>query len=110
MGWTETARREHDRSGLRYASDCTDEEWAVIRPLLRRTSRVGRPRKHKARTLWGCDPVYRIDGVPMGATAQGLPALHDGAFTTVQYHFYRMRDNGLLVVINAVLVGWGRAL
>ena len=35
MGWTETARREHDRSGLRYASDCTDEEWAVV---LRRTS------------------------------------------------------------------------
>jgi hypothetical protein len=52
MGWTETARREHDRSGLRYASDCTDEEWAVVRPLLRRTSKVGRPRKHKARTLW----------------------------------------------------------
>jgi hypothetical protein len=26
----------------------------------------------------------------------------------VQYHFYRMRDNGLLVVINAVLVGWVR--
>jgi hypothetical protein len=52
MGWTETARREHDRSGLRYASDCTDEEWAVVRPLLRRTFRVGRPRKHKARTLW----------------------------------------------------------
>jgi hypothetical protein len=51
MGWTETARHEHDRSGLRYASDCTDEEWAVVRPLLRRTSRVGRPRKHKARTL-----------------------------------------------------------
>ena len=52
MGWTKTARREHDRSGLRYASDCTDAEWAIIRPLLRRTSRVGRPRKHKARTLW----------------------------------------------------------
>jgi hypothetical protein len=25
MGWTETARREYDRSGLRYASDCTDD-------------------------------------------------------------------------------------
>jgi hypothetical protein len=24
MSWTETARREHDRSGLRYASDCTE--------------------------------------------------------------------------------------
>jgi hypothetical protein len=51
MGWTETARREHDRSGLRYASDCTDEEWAVVRPLLTRTSRMRRPRKHKARAV-----------------------------------------------------------
>ncbi len=29
-------------------------------------------------------------------------------FTTVQYHFYRMRDNGLLDVINMVLVAWVR--
>ena len=36
MSWTEIARREHDRRGLRYASDCTDEEWAVIAPLWRR--------------------------------------------------------------------------
>ena len=79
MGWTEIARRENDRSGLRYASDCTDEEWAVIRPLLKRTSKVGRPRKHKARTFVGCDPVYRFDGVPMGAAAQGLSALHERA-------------------------------
>lgn len=31
MSWTKTARGEHDRSGLRYASDYTDEEWAVCR-------------------------------------------------------------------------------
>ncbi len=31
----------------------------------------------------------------MGATAQG-----PSPFTTVQYHFYRMRDDGLLDVIN----------
>ncbi|MBD8547884.1 transposase [Sphingomonas sp. CFBP 8760] len=37
---------------MRYASDCTDDEWAVVRAFLKRTSRVGRPRKHKARTLW----------------------------------------------------------
>jgi hypothetical protein len=30
MGWTKIARREHDRSGLRHASDCTDEEWVVV--------------------------------------------------------------------------------
>jgi transposase len=29
-------------------------------------------------------------------------------FTTVQYHFYRMRDTGLLDAVNAVLVVWVR--
>src|SRR3546814_8713928 len=52
MGWTETARREHDRSRLRYTSDCTDAEWAIIAPLLARTTKVGRPRLHRARDLW----------------------------------------------------------
>jgi transposase len=99
MGWTETARREHDRSRLRYASDCTDEEWAVIRPLLRRTSRAGRPRKHKARTLWDAIQYIASTGCQWAQLPKDFPP-----FTTVQYHFYRMRDNGLFVVINAVLV------
>ena len=29
-------------------------------------------------------------------------------FTTVQYHLYRMRDNGPLDAVNAVLVAWVR--
>jgi hypothetical protein len=29
--WTETTRRKHARKGLRYSSDLTDEEWAVLR-------------------------------------------------------------------------------
>lgn len=28
--WTETTRRQYRRQGLRYASDVTDEEWALI--------------------------------------------------------------------------------
>ena len=52
MGWTKTARSEHDRRGLRYASDCTDAEWTIIAPLLARTTKVGRPRLHRARDLW----------------------------------------------------------
>ncbi|MET3439057.1 hypothetical protein [Sphingomonas sp. 1185] len=51
MGWTETARREHDRRGLQYANDCTDGEWAIIAPLLARTTKVGRQRLHRARDL-----------------------------------------------------------
>lgn len=31
-------------------------------------------------------------------------------FTTVQYHFYQMRDNGLLNAVNAVLVLWMQVL
>ena len=97
MGWTKTARREHDRSGLRYASDCTDEEWAVVYPSLKRTSRVGRPRKHKARTL--LDAIQYIAAT--GCQSAQLPK-DFLPFTTVQYHFYRMRDNGLLDAVNAV--------
>jgi transposase len=103
MGWIKTARREHDRSRLRYASDYTDEEWAIVRPLSRRTSRVGRPRKHKARTLWDAIQYIASTGCQWAQLPKDFPP-----FTTVQYHFYRMRDNGLLGVINAVLVAWVR--
>jgi len=103
MSWTETARREHDRIRLRYASDCTDEEWAVVRPLLRRTSRVGRPRKHRARTLWDAIQYIASTGCQWAQLPKDFPP-----FTTVHYHFYRMRDSGLLDVVNAVLVAWVR--
>ena len=32
MAWTEITRPKYRRDGLRYASDTTDEEWAVIEP------------------------------------------------------------------------------
>ena len=32
--WTKENRRRYDRSGLRYDSDLTDEEWAEIAPLI----------------------------------------------------------------------------
>ncbi len=41
--WTATTREQHKRNGLRFASDLTDAEWAVIEPLLPRVSTVGRP-------------------------------------------------------------------
>ena len=103
MGWTETARREHDRRGLRYASDCTDREWAIIAPLLARTTKVGRPRLHRARDLWNAIQYLARTGYQWAQLPRDFPP-----FTTVQYHFYRMRDNGLLDAINAVLVACTR--
>lgn len=46
----------------------------------------------------------------LGAAGLGLMTIPKDfpPFTTVQYHFYRMRDNGLLDAVNAVLVAWVR--
>jgi hypothetical protein len=34
MAWTEITRPQYQREGLRYGSETTEEEWAVIAPLL----------------------------------------------------------------------------
>ena len=48
MSWTKITRSQHDRSDVRYASDCSDEEWKLIAPIVTQRSRVGRPRKVRA--------------------------------------------------------------
>ena len=42
--WTPEHRRVHARKGLRYPSDLTDAEWALVEPLLPPARRGGRPR------------------------------------------------------------------
>lgn len=49
MAWTETTRRQYRREGLRYASDMTDAEWALIEPLMPSASAIGRPRRTSLR-------------------------------------------------------------
>src|SRR5690606_29952911 len=93
----------YDRRGLRYASDCTDEEWRVIAPLLAPGSKVGRPRKHETRVLWNAIQYIAATGCQWAQLPKDFPP-----FTTVQHHFYRMRDNGLLDLINETLVGVAR--
>lgn len=34
MAWSGIARREHSREGLRYPSDMTDGEWALVAPFI----------------------------------------------------------------------------
>ena len=34
MVWTEATRRQFRRGGLRYASNLTDAEWALIKPFM----------------------------------------------------------------------------
>ena len=56
MAWTEITRMKYRRDGLRYASDSTDEEWALIEPYLPQPSSRGRTRKRSLRDV--LDAIY----------------------------------------------------
>ena len=42
--WTPANRPKYDRSKLRYPSDLTDDEWAIIAPLIPAAKRGGNKR------------------------------------------------------------------
>ena len=42
--WTKENRGRYDRSRLRYPSDLTDEEWALVEPLIASAKRGGNKR------------------------------------------------------------------
>jgi transposase len=49
--WTAENRGAYDRSGLRYPSDVTDEEWALIAPLIPAAKHGGRKRTVNVREV-----------------------------------------------------------
>ena len=49
--WTPSTRAQHGRAGLRYGSDLTDAEWAVLEPLLPPPCRCGRRRRWPLREV-----------------------------------------------------------
>ena len=49
--WTPTAGRQHSRNRLRYETDLTDAEWALIEPLMPKPLARGRPREWLAREI-----------------------------------------------------------
>ncbi|GAA0033885.1 MULTISPECIES: IS5 family transposase [Bradyrhizobium] len=105
MTWTEITRCQHDRRELRYASDCTDAEWALIELLMPRPSKVGRPRKTCMRSVWDAIQYIATTGCQWALLPKDFPP-----FTTVQYYFYGLRDSGALDLINEALVEIARGL
>src|SRR3954471_16914374 len=49
--WTPTTRRQHSRDGLRYETDLTDAEWALIEALMPKPLARGRPREWPLREV-----------------------------------------------------------
>jgi transposase len=99
MAWTEITRDQYRREGPGYASDLSDQEWAVMEPLLP-CSGLGRPSLHGRRRL--LDAIFYLlwSGCPWRGLPRDFPPR-----STVQGQFYRWRDDGSWHWINARLVG-----
>ena len=105
MPWTEITRPDYDRRGQRYASDTTDEEWALVAPFMPPASKVGRPRRTDMRAVWDAIQYLAATGCQWAMLPKDFPP-----FTTVQYYFYQLRNSGLLDLLNEALVGASRVL
>ena len=105
MPWTEITRPDYDRRGQRYASDTTDEEWALVAPFMPPASKVGRPRRTDMRVVWDAIQYMAATGCQWAMLPKDFPP-----FTTVQYYFYQLRNSGLLDLLNEALVGASRVL
>ena len=49
--WTQDNRGRYDRSKLRYPSDLTDDEWALVKPLIPPAKRGGNKRRVDERAI-----------------------------------------------------------
>jgi len=98
MAWDEADREKYKVIRDRYASDLSDEEFALIEPVLPPPKRRGR-KPTDARTILNALFYMIRCGHPWRYLPKDFPP-----FTTVQNRFYAWRDSGLWDQIVAVLV------
>ena len=73
MAWTVEHRLAADRRGLRYPSDLTDAEWALVKPLIRPAKHGGRPRTVGVREVLNAIFYVLSTGCQWGALPKDLP-------------------------------------
>ena len=71
--WTRMNRGRYDRSRLRYPSDLTDEEWALVEPLIRPAKRGGNRRHVVVREVVNGLMYILSTGCQWRAIAKDLP-------------------------------------
>ena len=101
--WTPTTRRQHSRDGLRYETDLTDAEWAVIEPLLPLPSRRGRPPKWAMREIFNAIFYVLRGGIAWSLLPKDLPPK-----STVFGWFCTFRNRCLFEKLNFALVAIDR--
>jgi transposase len=99
MMWTPSTRRQHSRDGLRYETDLTDAEWALIEPFMPEPNERGRPRAWPLREILNAIFYVLRGGIAWRLLPNDLPPR-----TTVYRWFARWRDTGLFQAMNHRLV------
>ena len=97
--WTETTRAQYLRSGLSYASNMTNAEWALIARRMPPRRRLGRPRKVDLRKVVEAILYILSTGCQWRALPKEFPP-----YSTVQSYFYSWRDTGRWQRIVSALV------
>ncbi len=97
--WNPTTRRQHSRAGLRYGSDVTDAEWAILSPFLPAEAACGRKRAWPMREIVNAICYVLRGGIAWRFVPDCFPP-----WNTVYQWFARLRDDDTWQTINHHLV------
>ena len=90
MPWNRTTRKDYKRNTKRYESDVTDQEWAIIEPMLPEHGRTGRPRQTDLREVFNAIQYVLATGCQWRALPRDFPP-----YSTVVNYFYGWQASGL---------------
>ncbi len=96
--WTQANRARYDRSKLRYPSDLTDDEWALVRPVIPPAKRGGNKRTVDVREVVNGLMYILSTGCQWAQILKDLPAR-----STVNHYFCRWTYDGTLDRLHHVL-------
>ena len=96
--WTPATRAQHNRAALRFATDLTDQEFAVLEPLFQAPCGIGRPPTPLREILQAIFYLMRA-GCPWRMLPDCFPP-----HQTVYRWFARWRDDGTWQAVNHHLV------
>lgn len=97
--WTPATRRRHSRDSLRYGSDPSDAEWALIAPFMPPPARTSRPRRRPMRDIVNAIFYVLRGGIACGPLPKGFPPM-----TMVYGWFLRFRRDVVFEIFNHHLV------
>ena len=98
MPWNEITRPQYRRDHLRYPSDMSDAEWALVAPVMPARKRLGRPRATELRSV--LEAIFYMGST--GCQWRQLPKEFP-PYSTVQGYFYCWSRDGTWAQINHVL-------